>query len=70
MLTVEMAWFGRWALGLTFGTTMTTSSAPVRPGSHEVGGHGFGYAVDRLVYVAGCMYFVVCRSSICEAKHE
>ena len=28
-LTVKMVRFGRRALGLTFGTTMTTSSAPV-----------------------------------------
>ena len=29
MLTVKMQWFERRAPGLTFGTTMTTSSVPV-----------------------------------------
>ena len=32
-LTVKMVWFGRRALGLTFGTTMTTSSVPVALGA-------------------------------------
>ena len=33
MLTVKMVRFGRRALGLTFGTTMTTSSVPVALGA-------------------------------------
>ena len=32
-LTVKMVRFGRRALGLTFGTTMTTSSVPVALGA-------------------------------------
>ena len=33
MLTVKMVRFGRRALGLTFGSTLTTSSAPVTLGA-------------------------------------
>ena len=33
MLTVKMQWFERRALGLTFGTTLITSSAPVALGA-------------------------------------
>ena len=33
MLTVKMQWFERRAPGLTFGTTLTTSSAPVALGA-------------------------------------
>ena len=33
MLAVKMQWFGRRALGLTFGTTMTPSSVPVALGA-------------------------------------